>query len=244
MCAVHTPKPFFSFLIFNMDVTDHWRHYYLDSAGNVKKKKKNILPKYLRRAKSFTENSTNSISSAAANNSNIFRGWNRSAYFRFKANQNTNSSSNKSQSAPDSGYSGSTTKSVKSILAPLFSEKSNNKSDQNISAITNRFREIDLTKKSGASRKSKPPTDLLMNNTNTHHSITGKVVIVTPKLIVTKTSPTPTEENSPILNTKDINTDSSNLNNENDKKQVTKKQATGVSSKKFVNLYKFLENIF
>ena len=243
MCAVHTPKPFFSFLIFNMDVTDHWRHYYLDSAGNVKKKKKNILPKYLRRAKSFTENSTNSISSAA-NNSNIFRGWNRSAYFRFKANQNTNSSSNKSQSAPDSGYSGSTTKSVKSILAPLFSEKSNNKSDQNISAITNRFREIDLTKKSGASRKSKPPTDLLMNNTNTHHSITGKVVIVTPKLIVTKTSPTPTEENSPILNTKDINTDSSNLNNENDKKQVTKKQATGVSSKKFVNLYKFLENIF
>ena len=91
-----------------------------------------------------------------------------------------------------------------------------------------KFREIDLTKKSGASRKSKPPTDLLMNNTNTHHSITGKVVIVTPKLIVTKTSPTPTEENSPILNTKDINTDSSNLNNENDKNQVTKNQATAV----------------
>ena len=67
-----------------MDV--NWRHYYLDSAGNVKKKKKNFLPKYLRRAKSFTANSTISFasSSAANTNSNIFRGWNRSAYFRSK----------------------------------------------------------------------------------------------------------------------------------------------------------------
>ena len=183
-----------------MDVTDHWRHYYLDSAGNVKKRKKDLLPKYLRRAKSFTANST---IISANNNSNIFRGWNRSAYFRFKANQNNSTS--KSQSAPDSGYSGSTTKSVKSILAPLFSDKSNNKS------VKNSANKI-------LSRKSKPPTDLLMNNN--HHSITGKVVIVTPRLIVTKTSPTPTEENSPILSAKE-NNNSSNLNSENDKQQVT-----------------------
>ena len=64
--------------------------------------------------------------------SSAFRGWNRSAYFRFKAN-NQNPNSEKS----DSGYSGSSgNKSVSSSLAPLFSGKTKSKQRNSVSAYS------------------------------------------------------------------------------------------------------------
>ena len=106
-----------------MEISNSWRHYYLSSGGKLKKKPKNFLPKYLRRTKSLASMTTNSASS-------VFRGWNRSAYFRFKAN---NQSTNSDKS--DSGYSGSSgSKSVSSSLTPLFSGKTKSKQKNSMSA--------------------------------------------------------------------------------------------------------------
>lgn len=64
---------------------------------------------------------------------------------------------------------------------------------------------------SGKLESKQKPTDLKFVN----HSITGKVVIVTPRLIVTKTSPTPTEETAdgkmPLPITNETNSDQTGL---------------------------------
>ena len=64
---------------------------------------------------------------------------------------------------------------------------------------------------SGKLGSKQKPTDLKFVN----HSITGKVVIVTPRLIVTKTSPTPTEETvdgkMPLPITHETNSDQTGL---------------------------------
>lgn len=166
---------------------DYWRHYYMTPSGNLRRKKHNMIPKYLRRSRSsFTSRSSNSSLASTEPLGTSIRGWNRSAYFRFKANQGYINQLEKelikvkkepptwSRSAPDSGYS--LPRNIVSALKPL--PKS-------------------LVRKRPQSERKGQPLDAL---SQLQHSIHGKVVIVTPQLIVTRQSPTP-EENSPTEKT-------------------------------------------
>ena len=155
-----------------MSVTNYWKNYYLNTKGNLKKHKKTLedyCPAYLQKAKSdFAPVGT-------------FRGWNRSAYFRFKANRDyiKNQLEKKiHKQHPDwssSSWSAPPAAQVKSgpsrIISPLRPS---------------------LIKKRPKSELK--PIDIL---TKVKHLINGKVVIVTPNLIVTRTSPTPEDTLSP-----------------------------------------------
>ena len=89
---------------------NHWKHFYLNSEGKLKRRKKNNIPKYLRRTNSFSENmSPERNPSSNYSKKSTFRGWNRSAYFRFRANQDKISDldsnhEKKTVSLPASGY--------------------------------------------------------------------------------------------------------------------------------------------
>ena len=93
-----------------MSVTNYWKHFYLNSEGKLKRRKKNFIPIYLRRTKSFSENQSPTRNVSSGVKTSTFRGWNRSAYFRFRANleriDNTEvgNSNSKAQSLPTSGY--------------------------------------------------------------------------------------------------------------------------------------------
>ena len=154
-------------------VTNYWKHYYLNSEGKLKRRKKLNIPRYLRRTKSFSENMspernpTSNYSIKSTSNyskKSTFRGWNRSAYFRFRANQDLISQldsnhEKKAVSLPASGY----------------------KNTKNISAKKPKKRKM-------------TPSELLAK---LQHTLDGKVVLATSNFVVTRTSPTP-EENTPI----------------------------------------------
>lgn len=107
-----------------MSVTNYWKHFYLNSEGKLKRRKKIAIPRYLRRTKSFSENQSPSRINNPSVKTSTFRGWNRSAYFRFRANQDLisnldNTENSKAQSLPTSGYRKITrTKSKKRKLTP------------------------------------------------------------------------------------------------------------------------------
>ena len=91
-----------------MSVTNYWKNYYLNTEGKLKRRKKTFVPKYLtKRSNSFNFGHSVVKETPALNRPRgVFQGWNRSAYFRFRANKDQIS-----RSAPNSGKS--------EIIAPL-----------------------------------------------------------------------------------------------------------------------------
>ena len=150
-----------------MSVTNYWKHFYLNSEGKLRRRKKIHIPRYLRRAKSFSENMSPTRNPSVK--TSTFRGWNRSAYFRFRANQDL-------ISQLDSTESGNSKNSKTSQSLPASGYKS--------------------IKRSAKSTKHKKltPGDLLAK---LKPQLKGEVVLATSNLVVTRTSPTP-EETTPI----------------------------------------------
>ena len=89
-----------------MSVTNYWKNYYLNTEGKLKRRKKTFVPKYLNKRSNSFNFGHSAVETPALNRPRgIFQGWNRSAYFRFKANKDSIS-----KSAPNS---------AKPIIAPL-----------------------------------------------------------------------------------------------------------------------------
>lgn len=143
----------------NMSVTNYWTNYYLNQRGKLKRRKKTFVPKYLKRSKTVSD-----FSSSPNLDSKLYRGWNRSAYFRLKANKNY----------IDQLEDGQNEKKAKSMPGSRI-----------ISPLKPRFR--------AKKKENLSPLEIL---SKFRSYITGKVVIVTPNLVVTRTSPTP-EDVSP-----------------------------------------------
>ena len=75
-----------------MSVTNYWKNYYLNTNGKLKPIKKTFVPKYLnKRSNSFANFGQKVLEehtpTASARPRGKFQGWNRSAYFRFRANK-------------------------------------------------------------------------------------------------------------------------------------------------------------
>ncbi len=66
----------------NLSNQPDWRHYYLTSDGSLRKRKKSNIPRYLRKIRSTPVSARNSVDYGLP--SGVFRGWNRSAYMRFR----------------------------------------------------------------------------------------------------------------------------------------------------------------
>lgn len=153
-----------------MSVTNSWKHYYLNSHGKLKKKRRNFVPKYLRRSMTVPEFSELK-DKAWQEEKKLFQGWNRSAYFRFRASRDslfkkTEESEHQSESIKKS--------SIISPLKPLLKVRKRPKSE---------IKPLEIISK-------------------VKHLINGKIVIVTPNLVVTRTSPTP-EDISPSSSYRD-----------------------------------------
>ena len=165
-----------------MSVTNYWKNYYLNTDGKLKRRKKTFVPKYLnKRSNSFAfGHHTVDTPTASARPRGVFQGWNRSAYFRFKANRDSFSSRSVPNSTPSSA-----------IIKPLKPR-------------------LNLARRKSTISKNRnlQPVDILEKF---KHLIDGKVVILTPNLVVTRTSPTPEEisptaDSVPSLDTKQAKT--------------------------------------
>ena len=171
-----------------MSVTNVWTNYYLNDKGKLRRRPKSFVPKYLKRSKSFTLGSStaavenkpkfNEFSTAdTVELKDLFRDWNRSAFFRYKANRD---------------FIGQLQKLDKNVNDSVTKEDSSQFAQKVISPL----KPLKFSKKKATSKRPKSelkPEEILAKFS---HLISGKVVIVTPNLIVTRTSPTP-EEYSP-----------------------------------------------
>lgn len=158
-----------------MSVTNSWKHYYLNANGKLRKKSRNFVPKYLKRSMTVPEFSELKGKAwqeeVQSEGRKLFQGWNRSAYFRFRASRDHLNELSSNKSEPESIVKKS---SLISPLRPLHRVRKRPKSEIKPMEIISKVK----------------------------HLINGKIVIVTPNLVVTRTSPTP-EDISPSASYKD-----------------------------------------
>ena len=164
-----------------MTDTNYWTNFYLNTKGKLVRRKKTLVPKYLKRAKFFNSAPDEKLPTR------LLRDWNRSAYFRYKANQDyiNQLEKNKSKSKHLPIWSPPSWSAPVQLAAGHAAVKSRIISPLRPSIKKRSKSETELT-----------PLDLLAK---VKHLISrgSKVVLVTPNLVVTRTSPTPEDKLSP-----------------------------------------------